>query len=85
MILIDRNSIRETDRNDSNRTNLGKLHSRKIFGPKDPALNTLRSAPGGYCFRNIFCILNRAYMKKNDNGAVKTLMFYIFWPEKDNM
>ena len=52
---------------------------------KDPALNTPRSAPGGYHFRNIFCILNRAYMKKNDNGAVKTLMFYIFWREKDNM
>ena len=52
---------------------------------KDPALNTLRFAPGGYCFRNIFCILNRAYMKKNDNGAVKTLIFCIFWREQDNM
>ena len=58
---------------------------RMFSAAKDPALNTLRSAPGEYCFRNIFYILNRAYMKKNDNGAAKTLMFYIFWPEKDNM
>ena len=57
----------------------------RAFVAKDPALNTLGSAPGGYRFRNIFCILNRAYMEKNDNGAVKILIFYIFCRKKANM